>query len=66
MAKGNPIVPLRIEPALLAEIDAAIASRNDHTALAPYDRSAFIRAAIREKLDHYKRSRRKRPKITQS
>lgn len=62
MAKGNPIVLFRLTPDLLAEMDAAISMRNGHTALEPYDRSAFIRAAIREKLEHLKRSRKRRGK----
>jgi metal-responsive CopG/Arc/MetJ family transcriptional regulator len=53
MSKGSPIVPIRIPPLLLVQIDQ-IVDRSAHT------RSSFIIAAIEEKLRHRERSNRQR------
>lgn len=60
MAKGNPIVLVRLTPEILAQIHGAIEGRNRRTREEPWDRSGFIRIAIREKLHHMRRSRRSR------
>lgn len=60
MSKGNPIIPVRLTPELIAEIEAAIERANDSTARAdkePYTVSEWIRSAIREKLAHGARGR---------
>ena len=58
MSKGSPIIPVRIPADLLDEIDARVA-RSVLFHKVPLTRSAFIILAMREKLDHYKRSCRK-------
>ena len=60
MAKGNPIALVRLTPEILAQIQDAISGRNGRTREEPWDRSSFIRIAIREKLQHMRRSRRSR------
>ena len=60
MSKGSTIVPVRIPADLLAEVDATCTRLVATSACEPPDRSQFIRRAIREKLDHYRRSRRRR------
>jgi hypothetical protein len=59
MSKGSPIIPVRIPVELLAELDAKIDTVNDRRKDEPYRRSSFIIAAIREKLDKYKRGNKK-------
>lgn len=63
MAKGNPIVPLRLNPKLIAIVDAAIASANVVRKEEPYTRSSWIKEAIRQKLSHLDRSKRKGRKV---
>lgn len=60
MAKGSPIVPIRIPADLLIEVEEVIVRSWDTRAAAPWNRTTFILAAIREKLSHLKRSSRKR------
>lgn len=55
------MVALRIPKELLAEIADEIA-RSQNRFNEPYDRSSWIIKAIREKLDHLKRSRKPRPR----
>ena len=55
--EGSPIVPVRFKPVILAEIDEAIRELNVRRREHPHVRSTFIQAAVREKLDHIKRSR---------
>ena len=56
MSKGNPIVPVRVPEDVLAKIDREV-ERSVHRFSGKLDRSAFIRLAIAEKLDHMRRSR---------
>lgn len=59
MSKGSRVVPVRMPDELMEEIMAYIVRRNWATMTEPYSLSTFIRKAIREKLDHAKRSSRK-------
>jgi len=61
MARGNPTITFRITPDLLGLMDAELERRNEKTREAPWERSDFIRAAIRERIDHIRRSRKKKP-----
>lgn len=63
MAKGNQVIPVRINPEILALINEAIASRNERTSDIPFTLSQWIRAAIMEKLAHLQRSKRNRWQI---
>lgn len=58
--KGNQIVCIRMEAEFLKQIDEEIEKVNERRIGEPYDRSMFIRAAVIEKINHYKRSRTKR------
>lgn len=60
MAKGTPVVPVRISDEMMMEVEEAIRSRNAVAFDAPWTVSDFIRKAIREKLSHMERSRRSR------
>lgn len=62
MSKGSPIVPIRIPAELLALVDEQIASSNTRRGDEPWTRSAFIIAAIKEKLDKMERSRKSKKK----
>lgn len=62
MSKGNPLVALRFTPEELAQIDTYIAETAAVRHKGPWDRSAFIRAAVTEKLAHLARSGNKRVK----
>ncbi len=66
MSKGSPIIPIRIEHALLHCLDTEIAKVNRTRKYEPYTRSSFILAAIKDKLKHLFRSRKtgKKPKTT--
>jgi len=57
VAKGSPIIPVRIPADLLGAIDRQIESRNAVAHGEPWTRSAFIVAALREKLAKMERSR---------
>ena len=61
-AEGSPRVILRIPQDLLSEMNEVIERRNAVTREEPWDMSAFIRTAIREKIAHVLRSRRPRPR----
>ena len=56
MSKGNPNVIVRFPRYLLAQVDETCHRLNVTSAASPPDRSEFIRKAVREKLDHYRRS----------
>jgi metal-responsive CopG/Arc/MetJ family transcriptional regulator len=56
-SKGRQVVPVRFSPELLALVDETIASRNRHSPGEPWDRSEFIRQAVRDKISHARRSR---------
>lgn len=58
MSKGSPIVPIRIPPDLLGEMERVIAARNVVTRGEPWTRTGFVISAIREKLLKMERSRR--------
>lgn len=60
MSQGTRVYPVRLADDLVSEINAAIESRNHHSAKAPWNFSEFIRDALRNKLDHIKRSRKQR------
>ena len=60
MSRGNPIVQMRVDEEFLAMIDAAIASRNEHSREAPWTRSDWLRQAAMDKLAHIKRSKAKK------
>jgi len=62
MARGNPTITFRITPELMALMDHELSRRNEKTREAPWERSDFIRAAIKERIDHINRSRKKKPK----
>jgi hypothetical protein len=59
MSKGSRIVGIRVEADLEAAIETAIASANYHSRIEPHTLSSWIKAAIREKLAHIQRSKRK-------
>lgn len=56
MSKGSRIIPVRIGGELLAEIQETIERRNQLTREMPWDMSAFVRAAIGDKLRHLRRA----------
>ncbi len=60
MARGSPIIPLRVPPDVLQEWQAALASRNAVSAEPPQTLSEFIRAAVADKLKHLARGRQQR------
>lgn len=62
MSKGSPIVPIRIPPLLLAEIDRLLKSANKNRKEAPYTRTSWILYAVTAKIDHIKRSNKKKRK----
>lgn len=64
MTKGNPKVIVRLSPEMRGEILEAIKRRNARTREEPWDLSAFIRTAIRDKLHHMQRSRCRRNRKT--
>lgn len=60
MSKGSKVIPFRIPSSMEQEVEHAIIMRNRVTKDAPWTRTDFILAAIREKLGHMRRSRLKR------
>lgn len=58
-SKGTPITCLRIPPDLLDQIDQAIARAADHLPDEPYTRTSWIISAIKEKLRHQERGRKR-------
>jgi len=63
-SKGNPIIKTRVNAELEQEVETTIRRRNLHSDNEPWDTSAFIRAAIKEKIQHMERSRNKGRKKT--
>lgn len=55
MSKGTRIYTLRIEDELAAEVFKAIDSANKRRREQPYTLTSWIKAAIREKIDHLHR-----------
>jgi hypothetical protein len=53
------IVNIRFDKALIEGIEQAVAHQNQRTTFDPIDRSAWVRAACREKLAHQARSKKK-------
>lgn len=60
MAKGTKIITFRLPGGLEEDMEMYIESRNEATRNEPWTKTAFIIAAIREKIDHGIRSRRAR------
>lgn len=60
MTVGNPKLVVRVTEGVLEQIHAAIRKRNSRSRDEPWDVSAFVRTAIRDKLAHLERSRRSR------
>lgn len=60
MSAGSPVIPVRIPTALLAQIECEIAKVNLTWNVEPYTRSSFIISAIKNRIDHLHRSRKKR------
>lgn len=60
MSKGSKVIPFRLSDLYLAALDEAVRSANRRTKGEPYDRSSWIRKAVTEKLDHLRRSKRKK------
>lgn len=60
MSLGTPITCLRIPAELDAKIMAALDGANVNRVEEPYNKTTWILAAIREKLSHLERSRRKK------
>lgn len=58
--RGSKIVPVRVDEDTVREMARAIRERNNRSANVPWNASDFIRQAIRDKLDHIKRSRKPR------
>lgn len=61
MSKGNPIIPTRFPPELLAEVDETVERSHQTRTGEPWTRTAFILTAVREKLKKMKRSNKGRP-----
>ena len=60
MSKGTDRYTVRLPSDLMSEVATTIYRRNLHAEGEPWDLSAFLRVAIREKLHKMERSRRKR------
>jgi hypothetical protein len=60
MSRGSPVVLLRLPPALLVALDAEVERQNATRVDEPYDRSGWVRQAIRERLAKLGRGRRSR------
>ena len=56
MAKGSPVLSVRIPVELLALVDEVISRSADTRKAGPWTRSSFIVAAIEEKLEKMARS----------
>lgn len=57
MTEGNPKLLVRVSREMRDQIKEAIRRRNLRSRDEPWDMSAFIRVAIRDKLHHMERSR---------
>lgn len=60
--RGSPRVTVRITPLILASVNAEIERLNLNPLNEPWNMTAFINAAIVEKIAHSQRSRKKRRK----
>jgi len=60
MARGTPLIAVRLAPLLRMAVEAALLSRNQRARGAAWTLSDFIRVALEDKLNHYSRSRRPR------
>lgn len=60
MSKGTPVVPVRIAPELIREIEDTIARRNFWSREIPWSVSDFIRIACKEKIRKMERCRKKK------
>jgi hypothetical protein len=63
MSRGSNIVPVRISHETLAMVDRIICELNRRTKGTPYDRSSFIRKAIKDHVKHIWRSRKQAPAL---
>lgn len=59
MSKGTPVRSIRIGSDLWAVMNEVIGQVNERRKEQPYDVSAFVRAAVRDKIAHIMRSRKK-------
>jgi hypothetical protein len=57
MSRGNPTIMVRVDPLMIAAIDARIAARNLLTRSTPWSRSDFIFHCIEQQLAKMERSR---------
>jgi hypothetical protein len=57
VSKGRPIRKVRLDPALIADIEVALAERNSRTVDEIWTFSDWIRCAAMEKLDKIRRGR---------
>lgn len=60
MSLGTKIVPVRVPPGLLEQIDQAVSASQDLRFEGGHTRSSWIIHAIRQKLAHMERSRKPR------
>lgn len=65
MSKGNPIVKVRFDKATLAQMEAAQRSAFETTKDGPPDLSEWIRRAVRDKLKHLARSKKRQARTDQ-
>jgi len=63
MSRGSPKIVVRVSAELLQQLDLDLATRNENTRHELWERSDWVRAAIREKLDHRRRSRGRTRKV---
>jgi hypothetical protein len=64
MSKGRPVVPIRLDPGLIEDVELAIARRNEHSREQPWNFSDFVRVSICEKLDKMRRGRKQKGQAT--
>ena len=60
MSRGTPHISLRIDPAVLAAIDAEVERVNRSKGDQAYNRTTFILHAVHEKVEKLKRGRNRR------
>lgn len=63
MSIGNPKIIVRLEQDLIDLIEQTMERRNKYTSRGPWTLSDFVRQAIREKIDHMRRARRRASKV---
>ena len=64
MSKGSPRVVIRFPRPLLEAVERQVAKLNETSPAAPPDLSEFVRKAVEEKIDHYRRSRAGRRRVS--